>query len=67
MGSSGVSPANVLLVQADPLSLDAALQEGSYKAEGEDQLPRSSGHAAFGAVQNVLGFLGCKPSSYPAS
>ena len=42
--------------------LDAVLQVRSYqcRAEGQDHLPRPTGHAAFDAAQVTVGFLGCE-------
>ena len=42
--------------------MDAVLQVGSHesRAEEQDQLPRPAGHASFDAVQDTVGFLGCK-------
>lgn len=35
-------------------------RRGLTRAEGENPLPQSAGHSAFGAVQDVSGFLACK-------
>jgi len=42
--------------------LDAGLQGGSHQSgvEGENPLPRSAGHVALDAAQDMLGFLGCE-------
>jgi len=42
--------------------LDAGLQVGSHQSggEGQDHLSCPAGHAAFDAVQDMVGFLGCK-------
>jgi len=42
--------------------LDAGLQVGSHQSrvEGQNPLPRPTGHAAFDAAQNMVGLLGCK-------
>jgi len=42
--------------------LDTGLQVGSHqsRAEGQNHLPRPTGHAAFDAVQDTVGFLGCE-------
>ena len=42
--------------------LNIVLQVGSHesRAEGDSHLPHPAGHAAFGAAQDMVGFLGCK-------
>jgi len=52
---------HVFLVLRAP-ELDTGLQVGSHqcRAEGQNPLSRPAGHAAFGAAQDMAGFLGCK-------
>ncbi|KAK4818782.1 hypothetical protein QYF61_019128, partial [Mycteria americana] len=52
---------HVLLMLGAP-EQDAVLQVGSHESrvEGENHLPRPPGHACFDAVQDKVGFVGCK-------
>jgi len=45
--------------------LDAGLQVRSHQSgvEGQNDLPQSAGHAAFDAVQDTVGLLGCERTS----
>lgn len=52
---------SMILVLGAP-ELNIVLQVGSHesKIEGKSHLPRCAGHASFDAVQDMVGFLGCK-------